>query len=383
MSIKVVVKHAAAKVAKVLQQTPEAFVQSSAREIADLIYENIDFSRIANVSPENVIQNELLPIADEFLVAVTKSFADNTSVEEHLIFALEKLFNDTITASESLAFSLAQYQEHVNTVLDRVSAALIKTASETVSTSDDSTLTLGKRFSEFPAAIDNVALSSLFSRHFYDYVSIDDFAGIDKYYNGTKHNISFVSDFSSFTYSKPFNDSFISTDYVETFYTKNKFDEVTSTDSFDYSLSKSFDDLAQATDFFKFEELRTVKRDNTFTNDDHNVILNKVYHDTTVPVDSVALAYTASFDDLVSTTDYSDYTFVKDLGDTTAIVDAFGISYNKRETNDTYNIDDSFVIDVTKNPANDVTADDSIRVTYIAGANAMFNVAQFNQSTFG
>jgi hypothetical protein len=383
MSIKVVVKHAAAKVAKVLQETPEAFVQSSAREIADLIYESIDFSRIANVSPENVIKNELLAVADEFLVSVTKHLTDGSSVEEHLVLALEKLFNDIITVSESLVFNLAQYHEHVNTLLDRVSATLIKNASETIRAGDDSTLTLGKGFSEYPGVVDNFILSSLYSRHFYDYISLDDFAGIDKYYNGTKHNISFVSDSSSFTYGKSFDDNFISTDYVETFYTKNKSDEVTSTDSFDYSLSKSFDDLAQATDFFKFEEFRTVKRDNTFTNDEHNVILNKVYHDTAVPVDNVALAYTTSFDDLVSTTDYSDYTFVKDLGDTTAIVDAFGISYNKSETNDTYGINDYFVLGVTKNPANNVTANDSIRVTYLAGANAMFNVAQFNQSTFG
>lgn len=383
MSIKVVVKHAAAKVAKVLQETPEAFIQSSAREIADLIYENIDFSRIANVSPENIIKHELLPIADEFLVSVTKPLADNTSVEEHLVFALEKLFNDTIAVSENLAFSLSQYQEHSSTLVDRVSAAFIKNASETISAKDDSALTLEKEFFEFPTVTDDFALSAQYSRHFYDYVAMDDFAGIDKYYNGTKHNVSFVSDSSSFTYGKYFDDNFISTDYVETFYTKNKSDEVTSTDSFDYSLNKSFDDYSQATDFFKFEEFKTVKRDNTFTNDTYNVILNKVYHDTTVPVDNVALAYTKSFDNVVSSTDYSDYTFVKDLGDTTAIVDAFGISYNKRETNDTYNIDDSFVIDVTKNPANDVTADDSIRVTYLAGANAMFNVAQFNQSTFG
>lgn len=383
MSIKVIVKHAAAKVAKVLQETPEAFVKSSAEEIAKIIYENINFSEVSYGSPENVIQNELLTVADEFLVAINKKAADKVVTTELLIVALEKLFNDVAHVSENLSFKLASYHEHVNTVLDNVAAAFIKKASDVITATDRSELRPSKGFSHFLNTADNFTLSSIYSRNFHDYISIDDFAGIDKYYNGTKHNITFVSDSSSFAYGKSFDDNFISTDYVETFYTKNKFDEVTSIDSFDYSLSKSLEDAAPATDSFKFEELRTVKRDNTFTNDEHNVILNKVYHDTAVPVDNVALAYTTSFDDLVSTSDYSDYAFVKDLSNTTAIVDAFGISYNKSETNDTYDVDDYFVLGVTKNPANNVTADDSIRVTYLAGANAMFNVAQFNQSTFG
>lgn len=457
MSIKALVKYAAAQVAETLHSNPEAIVVSSAEEIASLIYQNINFEGLEyQYVAKNKILHELLPIAEQLSIAVARGLTDSTYFQDNLVHALEKGIYDLVSFLDAYSFDLIK---PLNDTI-RFAETLVKVL--TVKYHDNSVIleqasvNTSKYQHDYYSASDAVKYSIGFNRKFYDYVAIDDFAGIDKYYNGTKHNITFAADQNYLGFSKSLADSYSSNDYnvlitgknfndpvvfsdatktllnkrYEEIYnvvdtpkissTKNLFDSnidftnrlylstiLDKTDIVlpgDYSVLLTNKKLKDTTSFVdalavtsnkvlvdtatvqesrKLGDFKKVNADSAFTHERYSAILKKIYTDSTGTSDSLSFGYNFSLDEFPVIGDYNVFSTEKVLNDIPFVVDLFSLHYSK-PLHDTISTPTDFsVLRVNKNPADYVSTSDKADLIYTAGANAMFNVALFNQSTFG
>ena len=457
MSIKALVKQAAFQVAETLHSNPEAIPLFSAREVAELVYQNINFDSIEyQYLAKNKIIHEILPVAEEIALLLNKKRTDTAFAQDVFQIALGRAFNDLVDTLDANLKVIGKGVKDNPYLIDTLVKSFVVPKKDTAIITDPIKLgfTASKKDGVIPS--DKFAYYIYYRRKFTDYVAVDDFAGIDKYYNGTKHNVTFAVDRNYLGLSKRLHDLYVSNDYSVLKTGKNFKDSVAFVEDTSVSLIKHYLDSYGAEDSTSFQQikpihdnnievsnriylssiigktdiaqaadsylLRTNKKlsDNTFFVDKHNfvfnksltdtatvqevrklknftkvnkdvaftherysAILNKVRVDTTTPIDKRFFSYTFSFSEFPLIGDYKILDAKKVLNDSPVVLDIFAANYTKalQDTNSTA-IDFS-VLRVNKNPADDININDKVDLIFTAGANAMFNVALFNQSTFG
>lgn len=295
------------------------------------------------------IATDLVVSVDEYLFTVDKALEDTGYATDALVALLHKVFTDSVTSSDTVAW---------HATLDKI---------DTVSTYDVFTKTVE------------------FNRFFSDYVSIDDWSNIDKYYTGAKVNIAAVTDYSSSDFNKVLDDVTTTTD-ANTFYTSKPFSEVTTlSDTNFYSYGKDVQDSSVATDTTVLANTKPFT-DITVTYDNYVPYVTKSLEEVVTSSDtfSKVVFFNRSFADFVAVDDFAniDKNYIGTKGNIASIGDYQDYTFTK-VLEDTYTLIDSTDI-ITAKPLFETAAVlDFANVVKIGGDTSIFNASAFNQSTFG
>ena len=297
---------------------------------AELLYSNADFADITQlgVAKDQFIK-ELVPLIDALALVSTKGVVDSYAVQDAVVAAVTKLFHDSATVSESSAITATKPLHDSAILIDGITAVLNKVLFDLAVLVDAVAFVQVKHAKDIVTPSDVAAITAHFNRVFTDYVAIDDFAGIDKLYNGTKHNIANISDNQIFAVAKGVSDTLSIVDY----------------DLLTYSFAKKL-------------------RDTSIADDLHIIDVTKVLQDT------------------YSVQEYLYKDLAKTSADNVTTTELPLISVSKPVYDENVLMDNSNWV-VQKNLDETAYVYDYVSITFSAGANAMFNVALFNQSTFG
>lgn len=336
-------------------------------------------------------------IADDLhIIDVTKVLQDTYSVQEHLYKDLAKTSADNANAYDSSVLSTTKPLTEHQYLTDLHVTALTKPTAELIGATDYSTITAEKLFLDSTTPIDYPSLQPVLRKGDNIYTSEAYVFDIDK----ALFDTSIVSDASVYVVSKPVSEVALINDVPQvTFthprvdgnnisdfsawqYTRNSKETITTSDSYYKGVVKLFYDAVAIDDAIKGPFVNFAKHNVTFTSDSYNVILNKIYKDSTTITDSPRFLYSQEHNEVISTADSNIVSYVKHNVDNVTTTELPLISVSKPVYDENVLMDNSNWV-VQKNLDETAYVYDYVSITFSAGANAMFNVALFNQSTFG
>lgn len=393
-------------------------------QIADTIYTDIVVARINYVAadvtgisyqstepedividydPKNRIVHDIAQIAQTFAWNVHKELEDSAGVPDHSAWEMSKdAAHDIVAAIDSHTTLVHKSFDDPTIVEELVRLILTKQFDDYLVTTD--AYALDTELGKFDAVLMQDAFDRTvsFVRHFQDYVTVDDWAGIDKYFTGVKTNFAGVVDHSDYAFAKVLKDVNILSDITLLITNKAFFDSVTIPDAYLVELEKvladsttpidhrvadflkvladdvttpdlytaSFekvtadtastsDEFIQVIDFVRSpndpvtftEELyyttNKVLKDLPQSLDSSRGILRKPLADSTVASDFVALAYTLVKADTAVSSDTSYYTAEKVLADTALALDIL-VMTSQLVYSDTLTAPDQVYLSTTK-----------------------------------
>jgi hypothetical protein len=227
-------------------------------DATDINYQSTEPEDIViDYDPKNRIVHDIAEIVQTFAWNVHKELDDSVDVPDHSAWDLSKdAAHDIVEAIELYAASVNKVLHDTASVEQLVRLILTKEFDDYLLTSD--AYTLDTELGKYDAVVTQDAFSRVvsFVRHFQDYLSVDDFAGIDKYFTGVKTNVAGAIDHSDYAFVKTLKDTSIASDITLLLTTKNFYDPVNIPDEYLFQLEKVFNDSTAAldqrvTDFIK------------------------------------------------------------------------------------------------------------------------------------
>tara|TARA_B110000908_G_scaffold148994_1_gene181928 strand:- start:116 stop:1279 length:1164 start_codon:yes stop_codon:yes gene_type:complete len=386
----------AIKIASLAHTQPEvgslAYVQL---KIASLVYTELGLSKLTYVnptvdtvyldpSPKNKILHEIYGVVDQYLVDVTLNKYDSVSTADVYVLAIEKAAHDIVDLVEYYAMDVTKSTADYSVVLDIVRLAVNKAFSDSTGISDTYDIATIKGVNDSIVSTDVFSLVANYVRRFSDYVALDDFAGIDKYYNGTKHNVVGTEDFAVFALSMLKEDSVGAFDVIDSISTgKSLEDTVALTEAFSKIFTHTLVDSNLVDDMV---ELYTSKyiNDNAAVSDSSIINTDMYKADTTNADDTISKIIVVTSNDTIGTADAINRSIIKIVRDGVAVDDrmSFGDATALTKHNIAF-IGDILQIQSSKEVADVATVIDTVTVLYSPGNLVLFNNTLFNESTFG
>lgn len=316
--------------------------------ITDINYQNTELEDIiVDYDPKSKILHDIAEIAQTFVWSAHKKLEDSAGVPDRSTWDMSKdAAHDIVTAIDLYAASINKSFEDTAIAEELVRFILTKQFDNYLVTTD--AYALGAELSKFDAVLIQDAFDRTvsFVRHFQDYVTIDDWVGIDKHFTGVKTNFAGAVDHSDYVFAKVLKDVNILSDIALLITNKAFFDSVVIPDTYLVEVEKALDDSITFTDHRTVTFLKELA-DNVTTPEHYSVDFAKITADVTStsdkfskvidyvrsPNDSVAfseeLHYTANkaLKDLPQLLDNSYSTFHKYLSDPTAASDFVSLAY--------------------------------------------------------
>lgn len=190
-----------------------------------------------------------------------------------------------------------------------------------------------------------------------------------------------VQDAISLTASKVTADLYEIADFQTLDTTKSIIDPAAVADSIIVALGRTLTDLVIVLDATAFIQIKPTK-DIVTTSDFHSAILDKVYKDSAIVTDLLQFLYFHEYNEVVSATDSNTVSYVKRNVDNVVTAESHLANIDKVVYDGNVLVDNLNWV-AQKNLNETAYVYDSINITFSTGANAIFNVALFNQSTFG
>ena len=294
----------------------------------------------------------------------TKSLEDSAGVPDHSAWDMSKdAAHDIVTAIDLYAASINKPLKDAAIVKELVRLILTKQFDDYLVTSD--AYKLDTELGKFDVVLMQDAFDRTvsFVRHFQDYVTVDDWAGIDKHFTGVKTNFAGVVDHSDYAFAKVLKDVNILSDITLLITNKAFFNSVTIPDAYLVEMEKVLADSTAPIDHRVADFLKVLADD--VTTPDHRVSdFTKVTADTAStsdefiqvidfvrsPNDPVTfteeLYYTANkvLKDLPQSLDSSRGIFRKPLADSTTASDFVALAYALVKTDTAISSDTSFYV---------------------------------------
>jgi len=179
-------------------------------EVASLIYQKLEVANLAYAKPEvgtltyldpefsdvyldpdtkNKVTHEISVIMDSYFVSVSLAKTDNTSAVDTYAIALRKAVEEIVNLGDTSLLNITKNVLDESVVTDIVRLSINKAFDDNASMSEHFNVQTIKTFNDSMVSSDLFNMVVDYVRKFEDYIAIDDFAGIDKYYNGAKHNV--------------------------------------------------------------------------------------------------------------------------------------------------------------------------------------------------
>lgn len=241
---------------------------------------------VIDYDPKNRIVHDIAEIVQTFAWNVHKELEDSVDVPDHSAWDLSKdAAHDIVEVIEFYAASVNKVLQDTASVEQLVRLILTKEFDDYLVTTD--AYRLDTELGKYDAVVTQDAFSRVvsFVRHFQDYLSVDDFAGIDKYFTGVKTNVAGAIDHSDYAFVKTLKDTSIASDITQLLTTKNFYDFVNIPDEYLFQLEKVFNDSTAAVDHRIASFLKVIA--DSVTVPDHYVAdFTKVRADSASAVDS-------------------------------------------------------------------------------------------------
>jgi len=366
-------------------------------QVATLVYQQLEVAALSYNQPEigtayfdpnapNRFIHDISTVVDGYLVNVSLAKADSVSTASDTYeWALNKAVGEIVDLLDTNTLGIHKPLSDPAVVTDIFRLALNKVFADNAYLSDVFDVTTIKAFNDSVASSDTFDLVANYVRHFQDYVALDDFAGIDKFYNGTKHNIVGTVDHTTLALSILKADTMSTVDMLNHINTDKKLgDTVMFADALRKVLVHVLIDAPLVT-----ETLRTV--------------LTKHLNDATgVLADQIAISGTLDKSDAIGVLTLLKKSIITKLIDSAVTVDQVAKSMHKFFT-DAVAVDDAFgfmdqatlhkgnvtvlsdllSIQSSKEATDVAIVSDAFNVSYVPGNLMLFNNIPFNESTFG
>lgn len=332
------------------------------------LLETLSISLSRSITPENLL------IEEQISIVLGRIVTDITSVLETSTLQFEKHVIDPAVITDALYKSL-------NKVLD----AELLPAQDTIALRT----VLNKQHEVFVTDTFNRVVQYL--RHFNDYVAIDDWAGIDKYYTGTKHNIATAVDNASVVFNLVKHDESWLIDALSLLTTKSATEVLPVIDNLVVASSLLKNDIANLQESFAFYIYKTVaEQDFAITSDSNfwaftkvaqdaiafneavTLSVNTVLHDQTNPIDSASLTTTKYALDTAFVNAYHTITLNKITDDSSSVADSLFEINSVLGKSDNTVFSDAMSVSFTKVIYDGVAIDD------FAGVQPYFNMTKSN-----
>ena len=339
-------------------------------KIASLVYTELGLSKLTYVdpivgtayidyNPSNKILHDVSVIVEQYLIDISLSKVDNMSATDVYAIAIEKAASDLVGVVDHYSVDVSKGITDRSVVLDALRVAINKAFHDAVGTPDSLDITTIKSVNDSLVSTDVFSLVVDYVRRFSDYMSIDDFAGIDKYYNGVKHNVVGTLDFAAFALSMLKEDTVGAFDVIDTI-----------------STGKNLNDAVALS-----EALRKISThvliDSALVSEMTSLYLSKYLGDATAVVaDSKAVQFTFAKHDAVSTLSHLSKSMVSRKIDLMSLPDAT-VLHVRKYVQDNYGIFDSVRsstnLDKTGNDATITT--DLLNIRYIKDVEDLVSIS--------
>ena len=243
MAIRIEVAHQHAQ----LQQTV------SKTELTERIYARMEAAGIwTDADTRNRILYELLPVIDALSIVFGKSADDQATLTDLATLTLTKLATDSVATADtsSMWFGLTAADSAV--LVEAVALSVSQVFTEATSLNDTVSLHTTKIKADVATLSDDFNRVVNFYRNFLDTIALDDFSNVDKYFDGSKHNVAAAVDAHYWATTKVVEDTFAPADIAAIATTRPVVDELSSSDASNWAFTKGALDtvsLAEAATF--------------------------------------------------------------------------------------------------------------------------------------
>jgi len=201
-------------------------------EAAERIYARMEAVGIfTDAATKNRILYELSSVVDAAYIHAQKAFGETTSNSDTLDLFIEKHFDEIIGFVETRAFDITTSHSDAAVVSDLKQLALTHSEQDTYDVSETNSWLMDKGQSDAASATDTFARYVTFDRQFADAVAIDDVMNIDKLWDSTKGNVTFINDLSTFLLTRPVANTVPAIDSYDLYVAQLKNDAITATDA--------------------------------------------------------------------------------------------------------------------------------------------------------
>jgi len=258
-------------------------------KIASLVYTELGLSKLTYVNPivdtayldpnpTNKILHDISVIVEQYLIDVTLNKDDSTSATDAYAIAIAKAAHDIVGIADHYVVDLTKNVTDYSVVLDALRVSIEKAFHDVVVVPDSIDILTIKNVNDSLVSTDVFNMVVDYVRRFSDFMSIDDFAGIDKYYNGVKHNVVGTLDFATFALSMLKEDTVGAFDVIDSISTgKNLNDAVALSEALRKISTHVLIDSALVSDMASLHLSKYVSDDvyNIYDSNVVNCILNK------------------------------------------------------------------------------------------------------------
>jgi len=365
-------------------------------EVANLAYVKLEVGTLTYSDPEmtnvfldpdtkNRILHDLASVSEDYFAHISLAKHESLSAPDTYALALNKAVGEVIGVIEASVLDIRKPLLDGSVVTDIFRLALHKVFADNTFLSDVFDVTTIKAFNDSVASSDTFDLVASYVRHFQDYVALDDFAGIDKFYNGTKHNIVGTVDHTTLALSILKADTMSTVDMLNHINT-----------------DKALSDTVMFADSLRKVMIHVLVDAPLVTETVRSILIKPLSDATGELADQVALSNTLNKSDATSvltllkksiiskiidsavTVDQVAKTMHKFFTDAVAVDDAFGFmdQATLHKGNVTV-ISDLLSIQSSKEATDVAIVSDAFNVSYVPGNLMLFNNIPFNESTFG
>lgn len=229
-------------------------------EIAKLVYENLNVISLKAGTPEianlkytastnNPIVHDIALVVEQLAISYSKSLEDPYTASDRIGFAFNKAHSDIAgIVIDATTLNLSKNIIDVVLIQEALQRAINKVLKDQVLIVEYTAISTTKPFSDATEILDSPRVLVDYKKHFQDYISISDYAGIDKYISSQKNTNAQIEDIFSASFSKKLIDSYelIDTCVVNT--NKVYYELINTADNSYISSVKNFIDNAAVND---------------------------------------------------------------------------------------------------------------------------------------
>ena len=304
-------------------------------KVAVLAYEQLQVGTLTYANPSvntvilepnssNRIVHDISNVVDNYFVNVSLAKSDSVSTaSDTYLWALNKAVGEIVDLVDSSVLGVHKALIDPAVVADIFRLALNKVFADNTYLSDVFDVTTIKAINDAVATADAFEMVVEYVRHFQDYVALDDSAGIDKFYTGTKQNFVGPVDQAAFALSVLKYDTTSATDLLNYINTNKAFYEnVEFADSLRKVSLHVLIDAPLVSDVSNMLLLKQFADSNTAT--DHNVISSSLGKtDILTLVSDLRKDMVTKYSDATSATDGMTKGLLKVFHDGVAVDDMF------------------------------------------------------------
>ena len=314
-------------------------------EVANLAYVKLEVGTLSRLNPEftnvyldpdskNKVLHEIAAVTEQYFSHITLAKHDTVTTPDNYALALNKAVGEIIGVIEASVLDIRKALLDSSVVTDIYRIALHKIFTDNAFLSDVFDVHTIKAINDSVATSDLFGIVIEYVRYFQDYVALDDFAGIDKFYTGTKQNFVGAVDQAAFALSVL------------------KHDTTSATDILNYvNTNKAFHDTMGFADALRKVSVHVLV-DAPLVSDVSNMVLLKQFADSNTATDHSVLSSALSKADVVTMMSELRKDLLNKYSDATSATDEM-IKGMHKVFHDTVAMDDMFdfmgQVAVTKN----------------------------------